>query len=836
MTAAGTTGARYICCDEGRRKALLASTDGLSGIDYVEVVAGPTTADPTKIIITLVKPLPSKSIKLTNVQLTGGTRYPPPPLLPEIVETLVNNEASQMVRQITLTVPGGSQMDFSRYRLALVNDVGSTEPPAFIDVRLSAVDINFKIACAAEADCAPECAAPAAAEAEADFDYRSRDWPQLRQLMLDRIAALVPGFAGDDPLDLTVTLIEALAAEADRLSYRLDWIGTEAFLSTARSRTSVARHARLVNYRPGEGASARLFVALDFKSGNGQSDGLTLPEGTPFMLRTAGLPAVVPAAAWSQLIAQDPLVFESRAPCRMWQWQSAIAFHTWSDDDCRLPAGATAATLVDGSGVNADAMLKPGDLLLLEETVSPHTGIAADADPAHRHVVRLTRVSPTEDKLAPLKKLIEVEWEQADALPFDLVISARPKGGDSAATSFICAAAAGNIVLADHGLSLPPIAALKMPPATVEALRPQLDPPVPVADHPWRPVVDRADLARTLPPSADVGPASRLLATDPAEALPMLTILDEFSQWNARHDLLKSGPFSRDFVVETGMDDRVRLRFGDGVHGLAPAPGSSFAMAGRFGSGRTGNIGPGSLGHVVVADDLAGALIQVRNPLAAQGGADPEPIAAVRIAAPQAFRRQDRAVTPEDYAEVARRHPEVIAAIASPRWTGAFQTMLVHVDRRGGHSADKVFLADVAKHIEHYRLMGLDVAVRPAVMVPLDIGLFVCALPGSLRPKVAADVRDALRPRRQDGTPGFFDPDRFSFGSTLWLSELVAAVMAVPGVQSLEVTAFQRFGRASTGELTNGIIRAHGAEVLQMNDDPSFPEQGRLRIVMGGGR
>jgi hypothetical protein len=101
---------------------------------------------------------------------------------------------------------------------------------------------------------------------------------------------------------------------------------------------------------------------------------------------------------------------------------------------------------------------------------------------------------------------------------------------------------------------------------------------------------------------------------------------------------------------------------------------------------------------------------------------------------------------------------------------------------------------------------------------------------------VGAAARDALRPRRRDGAPGFFDPDRFTFGAPLRLSALVATLMAVDGVQSVEVKAFQRFGRLATGELEAGVIRPYGAEVLQMADDPSFPERGRLRIAMGGGR
>jgi predicted phage baseplate assembly protein len=354
-------------------------------------------------------------------------------------------------------------------------------------------------------------------------------------------------------------------------------------------------------------------------------------------------------------------------------------------------------------------------------------------------------------------------------------------------------------------------------------------------------VLDRADVARVVPLRQDgtLPPgllANQLLAADAATVLPALGILDAFSSWKARADLLSSDPFDRGFVVEAGIVARAELRFGDGIHGLAPAPGSSFAVQGRFGSGLAGNLGSDALGHAVLPDAQAVVKLAVTNPLPARSGADPEPIATVRLNAPYAFRRQDRAVTPEDYVAAAKRHPEVSAALAIPRWTGAFYTMLVYVDRRGGLPADRGFLAAIATHLEHYRLMGIDVAVRAAVPVPLDIELFVCAVPGALRGMVGAKVRDALHPRRADGSAGFFDPDRFTFGEPLRLSALIEAVMTVDGVQSVEVAVFQRYGRLANGELDAGVIHAFGAGVLELADDPSFPERGRLRIRMGGGR
>ena len=53
-----------------------------------------------------------------------------------------------------------------------------------------------------------------------------------------------------------VTLVELLAYVADELSYRQDAVATEAYLDTARSRVSLRRHARLVDYRMHDGCNA----------------------------------------------------------------------------------------------------------------------------------------------------------------------------------------------------------------------------------------------------------------------------------------------------------------------------------------------------------------------------------------------------------------------------------------------------------------------------------------------------------------------------------------------------------------------------------------------------
>lgn len=830
------TGARYICCEARRRAALAAAPAGISGIDYIEVSAGATTADPTVIEIVLVRPLPLPAAALTgdNIAIHGGIRYAPPQVAPDVEEIT----GPGGVEGYRVTVPGNQPTDFSTYRLAIVAGPTDPAPPSFIDPRLAAVDFSFKIDCPVDFDCAP-CADEEAPAPDRLFDYRVRDYTGFRRQLLDRMTELVPGFAEDDPVDFTTTLIEAAAYAADQLSYRLDWVGTEAFLQTARSRTSLARHARLLDYAIGEGASARLFASFAYEAGT-VADGMEVAAGTPLLVTVAGHGSVVRAADYRVLLAHDPIVFETVAALRLWEWRSEIAFYTWSDDECRLPKGALSATLVDGSGGGAGA-LAAGDFLLLEEVRSPETAEEADARADRRHVVRLTRVDGgVTDPLASSIPLVTVEWAQEDALPFELVIQAPVPGTVAGAPTERCAVARANVTIADHGASFPPAPALALAASDMTALTPLLDPAVPAENEPWRPRVGGGELSRIVPLDLAAAPASsaaRLAAVDPHDAEAALVLDDDFGPWTARRDLLRSGRFDRDFVIETGIDGRAGIRFGDGVNGLAPPAGAVLTPRARFGTGLAGNVGADALGHVVLPLAQEAALIRVTNPLPARGGAAPEPASAIRINAPEAFRVQERAVTEADYAAAAMGWPGVANAVAIARWTGAWQTMLIYVDRLGGRALDAAFAAGLLDHLERYRLMGFDIALRAARPAPLDIELMVCVKAGAVRSAVAARLRSVLRPGGSfEGGTGFFHPDRFSFGTPLYASELIAAAMAVEGVESVRLLRFQRFGKLADGEIAAGLIRPNALEILQLSDDPSFPEQGRLALAMGGGR
>lgn len=110
------------------------------------------------------------------------------------------------------------------------------------------------------------------------IDYTSRDYASFRASMLAYASAIAPEWKGastGDPNDLGVVLIEAFAYEGDVLSYYLDRLANESFLSTATQRSSVLSHAALLSYTPRSATAASAEVEFTVTA----PSGVTLPAG-----------------------------------------------------------------------------------------------------------------------------------------------------------------------------------------------------------------------------------------------------------------------------------------------------------------------------------------------------------------------------------------------------------------------------------------------------------------------------------------------------------------------------------------------------------------------------
>jgi hypothetical protein len=871
---------RYLCCQQ-RRLQVVKLAAQLNGIEYLEVAAaGPPQRT---LLVQLIGE--AAGIDAHRVAIRGGERITGIAVQWAVpADDLPAGEDPALVAGIdepdrVLVVRTDTTGDFSAYTLSI--------DTAGFDPELSSVDFCFRVDCDRGYDCRDICTCQPVAEPGPQIDYLAKDYQTLRQMLLDRISLLAPDWRERNAADFGVAVVELLAYEGDRLSYRQDAIATESYLGTARSRVSLRRLARLMDYRIHDGCAARVLLRC-----TPTGVGATLPAHTAVYSRTAGLPDVLDPDDEQTAITTGACIFETVEPAVLYPNHDALQLYTWGDDDCCLQAGATSATL-RGDFPN----LKAGDILVLAEMISPTTGQAADRNPAHIWPVRLTSVRPSSDpsggqfdnpKTNNPVAVTEITWDAVDRLRFSLCVSSPAAGTHPVSVAW------GNIVVAGHGRTVTdehtqeevpkphlsyavaqaycsdrPLKALpaRYRPAlsqgpltrSVDVTAPVLatadpnptvladlaartastalvgwlaghgvtfrhgTPVVRGADNTWS-VSDgetvvrvHADAAGRLTVSDRPRPASTNTAGGPRNAQPDIDLRSGVLHWQQVSDLLGSDANARDFVVESEHDGSAYLR-------LNQLPPAGFTVTYRVGNGAAGNVGAGTLVHIATNP----AVSAVTNPLPAAGGVDPESAEQVRRDVPQAYRIQQRAVTPEDWGDVATRNPRVQRAEATWRWTGSWHTVFVTVDAAGTEEIDDSFTDAVRADLEKYRLAGYDLHIDRPKYVPLEIGLHICVEHAHLRAPVRGEVVRAVS--------GLFHPDNLTFGETIYLSRIYAAAQAVPGVTSVTVDTFRRQQDTAVSGLKSGRLTMGRLEIARMDNDRSFPEHGVLTLTVGRGR
>jgi len=838
-----------IICQHDARRDAVRRLAGRNGLDHVEVAGD----RPTLHVYFLGKLPPELSTDRAGLEgffrVDGGERITGIKVVD--VEPQVDPDPE---RDDYLVVALDRRGDLSPYTLRLVGVGG-------IDPHYDRASFSFAIDCRSDLDCRPvrECA-PAALD-EPRINYLAKDYASFRQLMFDRLALLVPGWTERHVPDLGMTLVEILAYAGDYLSYYQDAVATEAYLGTARQRISVRRHARLVDYRLHEGCNARAWVAIttsaDLELSPTDVAFVTGLNAAPPMLQTIVSAEDLDSSFSDGYEYFEPMVSGAGGPLRLRAAHNELRFYTWGRRECCLPRGATSASLLDGwrpdaaakSGWGRVLSIQPGDVLILEEVIGARTGVPPDANPRRRHAVRITSVQAAEDPVYPIAvgevqlptPVLEVRWAPEDALPFPLCVSAIGAAPDCVYLSNV-SVARGNVVLVDHGRTVDDPDFEPVPVVTASACCECEGQPADVAIRAGRycPALRGTPLTFRDPLPEAMGPAARALVQDVRAAIPVVTLTDSMgATWTAAPDLLSSGPDDRQFVVELDNDGVAHLRFGTGELGRAPAAGSTFHARYRVGCGVRGNAGAEAISRLVLRNTkLAGVSLSVRNPLPAQGGTEPEPIAEAKQVAPRAFRKRlERAITADDYASLAARNPALQRAAAQLAWNGSWYEAEVAVDPLGGRPPDATLIDAITGDLYRYRRIGHDLRVGPAVLVPIKLTLEVCVRPGYDRGHVeAALLARFCSPPGTAGTAAFFDADNLSFGDAIYLSRIVAVAQAVTGVECATVIELRRLFEPPNRELETGLLPLGGQEIAQLDNDPNHPEHGQLALIMRGGR
>lgn len=628
-----------------------------------------------------------------------------------------------------------------------------------------------------------------------EIDYLTKDYQGFRAAMLRRMALSCRDWTDRSPADVGITVIEALAYAADYASQYQDAAAAEAYLATARLRTSVKRHARLLDYAMEDGRTSRLWLHVRVNRR------CTLAAGTQFLA----------AGPVHGVLARDELgtrhaiergapVFEAMIDRALDPALNEMSLYSFGGRGQVLPQGACHAVVVVRDAARPFLMAAgqspwhaPGAILAF---VTQRGGETNDA-----HLVRVVGVEDLTHRLEPGRpgqglSMIDVQWAAADALPHMLRLPPDGATADGSGASEI--RCLGNFVLADFGASQQEV----------------LPPPEPGV--PYRPTLTWSGVVPVVPlPDAAREPvsASALGADDARDAVPALTLVEDLGNglggavWKTSNDLLSCLPDERAVAVDTGQNASIQLRFGDGRYGRKPAADRLYRARYRTGDLGKADLRRGAITALVLneGEDLARmreSIVSVANLTPSSGLRLPEPIERARARAPQEAQTPLSCTTLREFTDAAERLPDIAEAVAWLDARAEITRVFVAIRSATQLWTRSYLITLVQQDLAERCLIGRDVTVVGPSLVPLEIALAVQLAPGVQE----RAVRAALERRFAADGDGFFAPGSIRFGQTVFASAIVAHALAVAGVASVVLRRLARGDSAADAPVPAAVL------------------------------
>jgi Baseplate J-like protein len=281
--------------------------------------------------------------------------------------------------------------------------------------------------------------------------------------------------------------------------------------------------------------------------------------------------------------------------------------------------------------------------------------------------------------------------------------------------------------------------------------------------------------------NGSVDPASLILQADEQQVWVTWTQVETFAG---------AGPNDRVYLLDAASGT---VTCGDTLRGRAfPIGARVRALSYRYGGGSAGNVAPGAISAID-----GGAAVTVNNPFAFSGGADAETIDAAMTRIPAELSNHDRAVTANDFAELAAIQgvgraeclPHFYPPTFDQQAAGVVTVVvwpsadLLHPD---APVPDRSLLSAVCAQLDARRLVTTELYVVPPTYHQIAVSVGVHPQPGysgnAISNWVETVLRQYLSPLPPYGPAGSGWP----LGRQVSGPELMAVALQVEGIDYLE--------------------------------------------------
>ncbi len=294
-----------------------------------------------------------------------------------------------------------------------------------------------------------------------------------------------------------------------------------------------------------------------------------------------------------------------------------------------------------------------------------------------------------------------------------------------------------------------------------------------------------------------------------------------FTPWTKVADFANSDRHDRHFQIDYASGEVVfgpNIRQRDGAthqYGRVPEANRMIRFSRyRYGGGAIGNVPAGRLQQLRSAIPYVD---QVTNLKRAEGGRDPEDIEEAKLRARREVRSQQRAVTAEDYEDLAigaSRAAARVKCVAPDQNAGLPPGMVdllvvpavfesVRLNDYSKLTVDADLMKTIEKHLDQYRLLTTTLRIREpnylGIKVSAEIVVSDYSDPETVRARVQESLRVFIAPlaigKESEPQDELLGPNwqGWPFGRPLFVSELYTLIQRVSGVKHvLEVKISQR--------------------------------------------
>lgn len=270
------------------------------------------------------------------------------------------------------------------------------------------------------------------------------------------------------------------------------------------------------------------------------------------------------------------------------------------------------------------------------------------------------------------------------------------------------------------------------------------------------------------------------------------------------------------------------VKFGNGKQGYVPQVGQRIRTTGyHYGGGTEGNVAAEA---ILKLDDQSN--VKASNPLSAHRGADAETIADALDRIPGELRRRDRAVTKDDFSELARLTPganvgraNCLARFHPPTRSieaAGVVTVVVWPKQDAKHPDAPVpnrnLLRNVCDWLDRRRLVTTELYVIPPTYRQIAVSVGLQVKPGfgidAVRNWVELVIRQYLAPLPPYGPSG----EGWPLGRRVHGPELEAAALQVEGVEYLNNLSLADGGTTGTWGNPVESVELELDQVVQLSE------------------